>query len=70
LSFDQARAEYQDAVARLQRQQIEAEIRALVDSGLETEGGRARYEQLRRLLAEADAPADERGAGESGVLDI
>ncbi|MET0506579.1 MAG: DNA primase [Burkholderiaceae bacterium] len=70
LTFDQARAEYHDAVARLQRQQIEAQIRALVDSGLETEGGRARYEQLRHRLAEIDAPADERGTGESGVLDI
>lgn len=70
LSFEQAREEYQDALAQLERQEIRSLIQAVIDEGLETEQGRARYEELTRRLAAAEAPPDDRGTGDTGVLDL
>ena len=70
LSLEQARAEYLGALKRLEIDQLKAEKNELVRRGLESEGDRARYGEVQRRLLEADRPPDDRGAGESGVLDI
>lgn len=70
LSLEQARTEYLGALKRLEIDQLQAEKNELVRRGLETAEERARYEALQRRLAEAGSLPDERGAGESGVLDI
>ena len=70
LSLEQAQAEYLGALKRLEIDQLKAEKNELVRRGLESEGDRARYGEVQRRLLEADRPPDDRGAGESGVLDI
>ena len=70
LSLEQAQAEYLGALRRLEIEQWAAEKEELVRRGLETEADRARYERLLHRLAEAGKAPDDRGSGESGVLDI
>ena len=70
LTLEQAEAEYLGALKRLEIDQLKAEKNELVRRGLESEGDRSRYEAVQRQLVEAEKPPDDRGAGESGVLDI
>ncbi len=53
MSLDEARAEFDGALAQLRDRSIRDELDAIVARGMQTEADRARYQQLLALRARA-----------------